>query len=269
MRRACAIAVVSMTMLFGCAGADESDDDDVAEVAAVVESGDTRALATAMADSPSDIAGIAEHVARHALGALYPETCATRSVNVVDPARPGGASAHLELEDCTGPFGKRRLTGGIDFSFRLESGPKVVVDIHASAGLQANDRPLAYDATATFAPGSRTVHWEAHAVGTTARGRSFDKSSVLELAVEPLGACSTMNGTVTGTVAARGVDVSVSDYRVCGYACPASGTILKTRETKKATTRTKQISFDGTESATVTGPKGTRSVALVCGEDAK
>src|SRR5262245_58388445 len=97
-------AVLGSVALVACSG---DGVDEAADVSAVLESGDTASLAQALAAARGDPEAIAEHVARHALGALYPADCATRTRDRL--------RVHLQFRECTGPFGKRKLTGGIDF----------------------------------------------------------------------------------------------------------------------------------------------------------
>jgi hypothetical protein len=248
-------AVVAMP---ACAGADEDDESN--DVSAVLESGDTSSLAQSLAVTAGTPVELAEQVARHALGALHPQDCATRWRDQ--------AHLHLQLNDCTGPFGKRKLTGGIDFDVRLEGG-QATADIKGAGDLTANGKPFSYDGTVSWKIGATDFHWTAHAVGTTPRGRAFDKTSTLDLSLEPASLCSTLQGTVTGTVDGRAVDVHVSDYRVCGSQCPASGEITKTKEAKKGV-KVRHVSFDGTDEARVVTPSGViRTIPLVCGEDAE
>jgi hypothetical protein len=242
----------------GC-GADDSED--VSDVSAVLESAETATLAQALVAADGSPEDLAEQVARHALGALYPAACATKSIT--------GRVAHLQLVECTGPFGKRKLSGGVDFTLGLGEAGTFTAAIASSADLTANGRPMTYAGTASWRPGS-AVRWSGRATGTSMRGRAYDKTATLEFALDLGKTCATMNGTVEGIVAGRSIDVTVTDYRVCKAECPSSGRIVKTKEAKNGATRTKRITFNGSAVAEVVDPRGVvRAVPLVCGEDAE
>lgn len=257
-KSALSILLATLATMPACAGADEDDESN--DVSAVLESGDASSLAQSLVATAGTPVELAEQIARHALGALYPQDCATRWRDQ--------AHLHLQLNDCTGPFGKRNLTGGIDFDVRLDGG-QASADIKSAGDLTANGKPFSYEGTVTWKMGGTDFQWTAHAVGTTARGRAFDKTSTLTLALDPTTFCTTLRGSVSGTVNGRGVDVEVSDYRVCGAQCPASGEITKTKEAKKGV-KVRHVAFDGTDKARVVTPNGVlRTIPLVCGEDAE
>jgi hypothetical protein len=199
--------------------------------------------------------------------ALWPAGCVTRAK---DPANP--LVVHVTFSDCTGPFGLVHLNGEELVTLSPGEGGALHV-VMSSVNLTANGKPINHSATAdvTFAGDMRNVAWQGSWDRTNDKGVTVQHTSDLTIAVDTAAGCSTANGTAQTSVGARGVDTTITGYKLCRDAttgevgCP-TGTVT---HTGKVSGKTVTISFDGSDMAEVTGPAGaTFEVPLVCSASA-
>jgi hypothetical protein len=162
-----------------------------------------------------------------------------------------------------------RLNGGLDAILEPADECGLHAEIVDSGDLEANGRPLDYEASAQvkFREGFRDVDWRARFSGTTKRGRSIRQSSKLTVEVEEATSCRTLSGDIDGRVGKR-IDYSanIDALAVCPDACPSAGVVHATLE-GRLRDRTLTVRFDGSNVAHVTGWTGREfDVDLTCGE---
>jgi len=207
-----------------------------------------------------ELAAAQEAAARPAVG-LYPEGCATKIAD--------GASLHMELDDCTGPFGRVHLDGGVDARFSSASCDTVHAEVADAGDLVANDHPLDYSASAdiTAAGSLRTVSWAGHWSTTTKRGLEVEQSSDLAIRLDVSDSCLSLEGTTSGHVSQWDVDARIEGLRVCPGSCPAAGTVAVEIDGPRRD-RSLAIAFDGSNIAKVTGTDGdVFEVEMICNDD--
>lgn len=193
---------------------------------------------------------------------LLPEGCVSRSKDASDPL-----VAHITFNDCTGPFGLVHLKGEVVATFSAGTGGALHVDL-AGKSLTANDHPLDYAATAdvTLDGAMRDVKWHGSWKATTTKGLAVDHSSDLTISVDTAALCLSGSGTAETSVATRGVNTDIKDYKIC---LDGSGAVLcptgSVTHTVKLTGKQISVAFDGSDKAEITGANGrTFDVALIC-----
>ena len=268
-----ALLVVLGGAAVGCqsgAGADSVDqatqllsDDGASADAADQES--TGALTDATFDAVSSAEPAASVSALVAAPLLAVDAgCRTRAKDPNDPA-----GVIITLHDCTGRFGVHHVSGEELVHFSKGEGGVLHADFH-SEGLTVDGRPASHTASAdvTFASGARHVAWQGSWSTVDARGAAVDHTSDLTIDVDTSTHCRTRNGTGATTVGGREIDSSVQDLVVCRDAdgdagCP-TGTVI---HTGKASGKSLTVSFDGSDQASVTTPRGqTFDRGLTCQE---
>jgi len=190
--------------------------------------------------------------------------CLTREKDPDDPA-----VVHVTLHDCTGPFGLVHIDGEEVVALSAGKGGALRATV-TGIDLVANGRPMAFAATAdiTFpTPTTRSVVWQGSFTRGDATGATVAHASDLKVTVDLTAGCSASSGSAMTTVANREVDSTVTDYALCRDAatgaagCP-SGTVV---HTGRVSDRTVSVTFDTSDVAEVTGPRGnTFPVELVC-----
>lgn len=198
-------------------------------------------------------------VARPMIG-MVPEGCAVKTVQ--------GATVHVEFDNCTGPFGRMHLHGGIDATFTGCSDGKANVSVQDSGNLTRNGRAMDYQASAVVVQQDtgRDVTWNATWNSTTKRGRHIEHTSNLDILIDRATSCLDIVGTTNGHVDGRTFGSQIDGLQVCPDKCPSSGTILVHRQ-KWRGEKTLVIRFDGTDQAKVTGSDGREfTVPLECNE---
>lgn len=193
----------------------------------------------------------------------WPAGCATRTKDASNPA-----VVHVHLESCTGPFGIRQHTGDITVTFSKNADGTLHAEA-ASANMTINGKAVTFSASRDISIASGIIDVKGHAAWTRvdAAGETVSHTTNVETKIDIAKRCRTSNGTATTLVGSREIDSNLENYEVCrnqdgSDSCP-TGTITHTH---KATGRTVSVSFDGSNQATITGPRGgTVEVTLVCG----
>jgi hypothetical protein len=220
----------------------------------------TSALEAIDSNSASQPIKAAQLVEQRAMPGLSPAGCVVKTRN--------DATVHIEFHDCTGPFGRVTLRGGMDATFRLGDDQQLHADVQDSGDLTANGNPLAYRATAKILVdgAQRDVTWNGSWSGTTKRGKSISKTSSLHILVDTSTHCLDIVGSVAGKVDRFDLESTIDGLKICADRCPTAGDIT-TVVTGRRGERTMEIHFDGTNSAHVKGLRGDQfDVPLACEE---
>ena len=176
---------------------------------------------------------------------------------------------HVEFDDCTGPFGRVTLAGGVDAVFHSAGECRLHVDISDSGDLTANGHELHYTATADVAllDGERDVDWHASFQGTTRRGKPIRQTSDLDVIVSDTTGCRDIVGTARGRVGNHDYRTTIESLYICPGECPSSGQV-SAFVTGRWRDRSITVRFDGSNRAQVTGWTGREfEVEMVCGAD--
>ncbi len=191
---------------------------------------------------------------------LYPAGCETKTTDA--------AHVHVQFSDCTGPFGRRLLNGGLDATFAGCTNGKLHADVTDSGDLTGNGHPIHYEASADIGVvgKDRDVTWTANWSATTKRGRYVEHQSNLDIRIDA-SQCLDIAGTTEGHVDEFQFSSQIDALIVCPDRCPSNGTVAISRERKRGE-RSLTIRFDGTDHAHVQGSRGrTFDVPLVCSGD--
>lgn len=189
---------------------------------------------------------------------LYPEGCAVKTQD--------GARVHVQFHDCTGPFGRMHLNGGVDAVFTGCEDAKAHVEVQDSGDLTRNGRAMDYQATAVITEQSagRDVAWNAAWNSTTRRGRHVEHTSDLDVVIDGSTNCRTISGTTEGHVDQVRFGSEIQWLTVCPDKCPSAGTLRVHRETRRGE-KILEVRFNGTDRAEVTASNGrTFQVQMVC-----
>jgi hypothetical protein len=261
------VALVALGAGVAALGCAKDDEYDLAEASAtsaleVVRSGGTGKAAIdgmgqTSCSSPQSAIDLAASIPS---AGLYPDGCETKT--------PDSSGIHVEFHDCTGPFGRRHLNGGLDATFVGCSDGKLNATLVDSGDLTGNGHPVSYKATASIAidGDNRDVIWTANWNATTRRGRHVEHESNLDIRIGA-SQCMDIAGTTTGHVDEFRFGSEIDGLTVCPDECPSAGTVAITREGKRGE-RALTIRFDGTNYAQVTGAHGrVFTVPLVCNGD--
>ena len=189
--------------------------------------------------------------------------CRTRAKDPNDPN-----TVIITLTNCKGRFGRHSVSGTEIVHF-TSGGADTLHAEFASQDLTIDGHAATHSATAdvTFTADARHIVWKGGFNTTTEKGEAVVHSSDLTIDVDKATRCRTRSGTAETSVGERGVSTSFEDFKVCrradgDAACP-SGSVTHTR---KATGRSVTVDFDGSSTATVTGPNGgTFELQLSCG----
>jgi hypothetical protein len=222
----------------------------------------------ALTDAAFDVASADPAAAADAMVAAAPPAvdgkCRTRAKDPSDPS-----TVIITLTDCTGRFGKRHVSGTEIVHFTKGAGGVLHADFH-SENLTFDGRPASHTASAdiTFANGQKHVSWVGAFETTSAEGLARNHTSTLTIDVDTSTHCRTRNGSAVTTIGDRRIDTTITGLMVCrsadgDAACPM-GTVTHTNQ---ANGKTVTVSFDGTDQATITTPKGvTIERPLTCQE---
>ena len=262
------LASTLTTLLVGCGNTDRMLAE--ASVESALQTSRSTAITKVVVDDPrreqgdtgclDPVAAAAEAAARPSAG-LYPEGCATKTAE--------GATVHAELDDCTGPFGRVHLDGGIDAELSTTSCEQLHAELFDSGDLTANEAPLEYSATAeiTASETQRFVDWSGRVALTTKRGQEVEQTSDLAVVGDVADDCLSIEGTAAGHVDSVEYDVNLEGLRVCPGACPERGTVGVHAEGRRREASI-SIEFDGSSTARVTGTDGdVFTVEMVCNDD--
>ena len=239
-----------------CGGAAGTDDDGNDANAAMSQSGAVEFMLTSPVSS-NDPATAASAVAA---AQWWPAGCATRAK---DPTQP---IVTVTLNNCTGPFGLVKWSGTMTVTFAKNADGSLNVKA-ASTNMTTNGTPatFAMDRNITVdASTTRTVKGTSAWTRTNANGETVTHANSWTAMVDAATKCRTVNGTGTTTVGTKAIATTSKDYKICRTngidGCP-SGTLTHVMTPGNLAVT---IGFDGTSNATVTGPNGSRKVALVC-----
>ena len=193
----------------------------------------------------------------------WPAGCASRQKDATNPA-----VVHIHLNDCTGPFGLRHHTGDITVTFSKNANGSLHAQ-SASSNMTVNGAVVTWsrDKDITISGSTRTVTSTGAWTRVNAKGDTVSHTSNMITVVDLGTKCRTSNGSAVTSVGSREIDSSIKDYKICRGAdgaegCP-SGTVIHSHKTSG---RSETVTFDGTATATIAGPKRSLSVSLVCGQ---
>jgi hypothetical protein len=183
---------------------------------------------------------------------------------------PATRTASYVFDHCTGPYGLLDVTGTVKVTSAAPaastSGARLVLDF-VGTGLKVNRATADWTAHAEIAStaiGNRTMTWKAQLTGTTARGRAFTRTNVKTIAWTVGQECVLVNGSSDGDVTGRNIHTDVIHYSRCKGECPAAGSEI--RITNVTSGKTVDLTYDGGNHATFTGPAGKQTdVVLACG----
>jgi hypothetical protein len=191
---------------------------------------------------------------------LYPQECAVKTSD--------GANLHVTFNDCTGPFGRVHLNGGVNAVFSPGASCAVHAEIEDDGTLTGNGNLVDYQASADIVtkPGQRDVTWAARWETTTKRGRHVNQTSSLNILVDDATDCLDIVGTTSGHVDEYPFGTVIDGLAVCPGKCPSAGTVSATFEGKHRDIEI-TVQFDGSDTAHVTGKRGRKfDVKMVCDE---
>jgi hypothetical protein len=240
------------------------DDEKLAEDASALTTSSSQStglsqvvLSPIEADDVKTSEAAAEAVEKKPITGLSPEGCVTKTRT--------GAKVHTEFNGCTGPFGLVSIKGGIDVTFSSSAAGSLHAEFESTEGLTIQNRPVEYSATADFSINGteRNLTWEGSWTSENVAGAPITYTSEGDLTVDLATSCVTFSGEASGSVAGRGLTITIDDLKGCPTECP-SGKITATGE---ATGASVSLSFDGSNKAAVTGPRGgTFTVQLFCSD---
>jgi len=274
------VAVVASVALAGCAAhhTAAADDDttalaqDGADTSAIEN--DTETLSSSFIASTGTLGlAAAGDLGGGALGAAnlgdaaramyFPAGCLSVTTDATSRATV------YAFDHCTGPYGLLDVTGTVKVT--VTPSPSTVGNrlelVFVGTGLTVNRATADWSAAANIAStalGSRTMTWKASLSGTTARGRAFTRTNQKTIAWTVGQDCVLVNGSSDGNVTGRNIHTDVINYSRCKGECPAAGSEI--RITNATNGKTVDITCDGGNQATFTGPNGKQTeITLACG----
>jgi hypothetical protein len=197
-----------------------------------------------------------DNIGDGAKGFFFPRGCLT----VVNDSV--GQVATYDFNGCTGPFGLLRITGNLKATYSSTAN-SLTLDL-VGTNLTVNRANVDWHAHAviTSSGTSRTMTWSAQLSGTTARSRQFTRTNTKTVTWKVGERCFTLNGTSDGDVTGREIKTEIVNYSRCAAACPEAGGEITITNVKTGTKL--EITYDGSNTATFTGPQGTASIPLIC-----
>lgn len=201
-------------------------------------------------DCTLDPESAASAIAARPSAAFIPSSCVQKTAD--------GNTVHVELDDCSGRFGRATINGGLDATLTSAAQCSVHAEIVDAGNLEANGRKFEYQASADIVRESdhENVAWQAEWSGTTRRGYEIHQTSDFDLVTHPSG-CVDASGTAHGEVDGRTYDIDVKDLSACPDVCPTSGTVHGHID-GRVRDRSLTITFDGSTDAHVVGWSGRR-----------
>jgi hypothetical protein len=249
--------LLPLALLGGCGG----DLGDAATVSAALDSSDDTAtesaLLVASVDATESAATADEAAAMAAASAktwYQPSTCltATAATNV----------ATYTLTDCTGPWGLVHVTGSVIVTYTKQAD-----GLHADAnatGLLVDGATLNLDSQAVYSVTgtTKTLVVATDGGGTGRRGTRITRHGSYTLTWDTASMCGTLDGDWSTGVNGATWSTTMSGYRQCQGACPATGTLAHTGGLSHVTVT---VTFDGSADARWTSSRGhSGTVALSC-----
>jgi hypothetical protein len=252
-----AVSLCLATGFVACGGAAANDDDGGEASAAMSQSGAVEYMLT----SPINSADAATAASALAAAQWWPAGCATRQK---DPTQP---IVTITLNNCSGPFGLLKWNGTLTATFAKN--PDGTLNVKAaSTNMTVNGNPATFtmdrNITVSGTGTTRDVKGSTTWTRTNANGVQVTHSNQWTATVDSATKCRTVNGTGATTAGTVSIATTTKDYKVCRPngvdGCP-SGMLTHVATPSNATV---MVMFDGTNTATVTGPNGTRQVNLIC-----
>ena len=190
----------------------------------------------------------------------WPAGCATRAKDSSNPI------VTVTLNNCSGPFGLLKWSGTLTVTFAKNTDGTLNVKA-SSTNMTANGSPASFsldrNITINGTSTTREVKGSANWTRTNAAGTLITHSNSWTAMVDSGTKCRTLNGTAATTIGTQIVASTAKDYKICRTSgvdgCP-SGTLSHI----SASGDVVSVTFDGTSNAIVTGPRGTRTVGLIC-----
>ncbi len=251
------LAAVSLCAgLVACGGTAGTDDDGGDASAAMSQAGAVEYMLTNPVTATTDAASAASALAA---AQWWPTGCATRQK---DPTQP---IVTITLTNCSGPFGLLKWNGTLTATFAKNTDGSLNIKA-VSTNMTVNGSPATFtlDRNITVNGNTRDVKGSTTWTRTNANGVQVNHGNQWTATVDAATKCRTVNGTGTTTAGAVSIATTAKDYKVCRPSgidgCPSG--ILTHVMTPGNTSVT--VTFDGSNTATVTGPRGTRSVGLFC-----
>jgi hypothetical protein len=200
-----------------------------------------------------DVQAIAVSSAPVIAATFTPSGCARASAS--------GNVITLQLNDCSGPFGLRNVSGTVTFTYAAAN-PGVGIAVAAS-GLQVGGGTLGINASGVLVGNGagRTLTINTNSGGSGPNGNSLARQGQYTLTWNAGDSCANVDGVVTG--GSGNVEQSTFEsFNVCAHGCPRSG-LLTVINTSTGTVLT--TTFHGTSSVTVTSQMGQPAQAtLTC-----
>lgn len=191
----------------------------------------------------------AQNAASRPTVVFVPSTCETKTAD--------GNTVHVELDNCSGRFGRATIDGGLDAVITRAGECQLHADVTDNGDLTANGRPLDYSASADvrLLDGERDIDWHASWAGDTRNGRHVEQESDLTILADNVTNCVDVSGDAHGSVDEYDYSFNVESLAVCPDACPSAG-IVHARMEGKWRDRSIVVQFDGSAEAHVTGWSG-------------
>jgi hypothetical protein len=261
------IALLMLAPACSSGGADGATEQLATDGAAVVSASDnaTIGLSAGAFEAPTSADAT---LAPSALAVAPPDPgdagCRTRQLDPSDPS-----TVIVTLHDCTGLFGRRVVSGTELIHFSAGANGVLHADLQ-SQNLTVDGRPASHVASAdiTFDGARRNVSWQGSWQGMSEAGEAVSHSSDLTIDVDTTAHCRTRNGTAETSIGTREIASTITNVKVCRDAdgdagCP-TGSVVHTRV---ATGKELTVTFDGSDQAEITTPKGASfELPLVCKE---
>jgi hypothetical protein len=168
---------------------------------------------------------------------------------------PAKMQATYAFTDCTGPYGLVHITGSVIVGYKAPSGTELDLTYTAN-GLKINGATIDWDASAkiTVSGGDNyEMDWTGHFTGTTAKGRTIDRTNTKVYKWTTGVACLSVSGSSDGTVTGHELKTDVINFSKCALACPASGSEIKI--TDVTANKVYDLKY-GDNTATYTNPAG-------------
>jgi len=193
---------------------------------------------------------LARAVQRQAFAPLvfFPKGCASVETE--------GNVVTYTFDGCTGPLGLSNMSGREVVTFRPGPTAGSIEMTMASDGLSLDGRAFQHDAVAvlTIEDGGRRLAYAGSLSGTSPLGAPTEHVSDLVIATDEASLCATLDGTTSGTVGPRGLELAFAGFKRCAPigTCPSGTITVSGRRRLVAVT----VAFDGTDVATITTPRG-------------
>jgi hypothetical protein len=257
-----------VALIAGCAAHHATNDEDTTLLAqdgtdTSAAENDTETLATSFVASNAATLGLASAGSLNPSGGVQLQDVGDAVRAAYSPAGcltvTSDSVAHTvtyDFKGCVGPLGLRAVTGTVKLSYTMTALNKLVFDV-TGTNLRVNKATVDWSAHAEITAGRlghRDMTWKAQLSGTTARGREFTRTNTKSVSWTVGQPCVLVNGFSDGNVTGRNLHTDVINYSRCAGQCPAAGSEIKI--TNSDSGRSIDITYDGGDQATFTGPDG-------------